>query len=327
MRITRSWVSEALANGALAIALCLALSAPVAAQQTVDKVVASVDGDPITEHDVEAFSTAMGHPVSGSDIADNEQAKLVLKELIAAKLFQEEAEKYSDKIDDAQVDQYIDQIRRDKHMTPDQFKEAIAQSGMTSEQFRDHARQELEKAMMIQQQVRDRVDISEGDIQSYYNQHKDDFRVTEERYRLSQILIGVPKNATPKQVAELHAKAETIRNRAIAGVDFGELAHHYSDDVSKNNAGELGWFQPQDILDQILAAIKPLKPGQVSQIVRTSHGFHILKVEAHEVPGVRPLSEVKDEIREKLVDEKAQSETQEWVETELVKQHDVETFY
>jgi len=311
---------------AIALALCCA-AAPAAAQQSVDRVVASVDGDPITAHDVEAFSVAMGHPVQTDDIAENPDAKLMLKELIAAKLFQNEAQKYSSKIDDSQVDHYIDQLRHDRHMTPEQFKAAIAQSGLSTQDFRKHAREELEKAMMIQQQVRDRVDISGSDIQAYYDQHKDDYTVAKERYRLAQILIGVPGNATPQQVAQLKTKAEQIRNEAAKGADFGDLARRYSDDASKNSAGELGWFEPQDIMDPILIAVKPVKPGDVSQVVRTSHGFHILKVEAHEVPGVRPLTDVKDDIREKLIDEKAKSETQDWVETELVKKHDVETLY
>lgn len=320
-------VTRAAALGA-ALALCLCcVAAPAAAQQSVDRVVASVDGDPITAHDVQAFSVAMGHPVTTDNIAENPDAKLMLKELIAAKLFQNEAQKYSDKIDDSQVDRYIDQLRADRHMTLDQFKDAVAQSGMSMHDFRKHAREELEKAMMIQQQVRDRVDISDADIQTYYDQHQGDYTVTKERYRLSQILIGIPANATPQQVAQLKTKAEQLRSEAAKGADFGVLAQKYSDDVSKNNAGELGWFEPQDIMDQILAAVKNVKPGDISQVVQTSHGFHILKVDAHEVPGVRPLSDVKDEIREKMVDEKAKAETQQWVETELVKQHDVETLY
>ena len=313
-------------SAAIATLLWCAAS-PAGAQQSVDRVVASVDGDPITAHDVEAFSLAMGHPVKADNIAENPDAKLVLKELIAAKLFQSEAHQYASKIDDAQVDHYIDQIRHDRHMTPDEFKAAIAQSGMSMQDFRKHAREELEKAMMIQQQVRDRVDISNSEIQTYYDQHRAAFTVDKERYRLAQILIGVPANATPQQVAQLKARAEQIRNEAAKGVDFGNLARKYSDDASKNNAGELGWFAPQDIMDQILAAIKNVKPGDVSQIVRTSHGFHILKVEAHETPGVRPLADVKDSIRERLIDQRAKSETEEWVETELVKKHDVETLY
>ncbi|HVA79917.1 MAG TPA: peptidylprolyl isomerase [Candidatus Binataceae bacterium] len=328
MRISLSAI--VMRAGALAAAAVIAVCATpmrVAAQPPVDRVVASVDGDPITAHDVQAFSVAVGNPVSTDDIANNANAKLMLKELIAAKLFQSEAQKYSAKINDVQVDHYIEQIRHDRHMTPDQFKAAIRQSGLSMQDFRKHARQELEKAMMIQQEVRDRVDISDADIRAYYGQHQADYTVAKERYRLAQILIGVPSGASPQQIEQLRRKADQIRTEAANGADFGALAHKYSDDVSKNDAGELGWFAPMEINDQILGGIKPVEPGNVSQVIRTNHGFHILKVEAHETPGVRPLADVKDDIRERLVDAKAKSETQQWVETELVKKHDVETLY
>lgn len=317
-------------TGVAVAALAIALWCPVEnafAQQTVDRVVASVDGDPITARDVAQFSSANGHPVTGNDISDSPAAKQALKELIVQMLLRNESQKYSSKIDSAQIDHYIDQIRQDQHLSPDQFKAAIAQSGMSDQEFREKARQQLEAAMMMQQQVRDRVEIPDAEIQSYYDAHKADYTVTKERYRLSQILIGVPANATPQQVAMLHAKAEKIRVEAVKGADFTDLARKYSDDVSRNNGGELGWFAPADIMDQILTAVRLVKVGGVTSVVRSSHGFHILKVEAHEIPGLRPLSEVRDSIRERLIDLKAKSETQEWVETDLAKHHDVETLY
>jgi len=294
---------------------------------TVAHIVASVDGEPITNRDVEQFSAAVGRPVSTKDIADNEDAKAALKALISQKLLQKEIQQYSSKVDEGQIDNYIDAVRREKHLTPEQFKAALAQSGLSMDDFRKHAREELEKEVMIREQVRQRVNVSNADIQEYYNQHKADFTITTEKLKLAQILIGVPQNATPQQVAALQAKAERIRKEAAAGVDFGDLARKYSDDVSRNSGGELGWFTPQDIMDQVYAAVKNLKPGDVSQVIRTSHGFHILKLEEHQVPGVRPLDEVKGEIRNQLVNERANAQLQSWIETDLVKQHDVETFY
>ena len=295
--------------------------------QTVAHLVASVDGEPITAHDVEQFSAAVGRPVNADNIANNEDAKAALKALISQKLLEKEIQQYSSKIDEEQVDNYMDVVRRDKHMSPEQFKAALAQSGMSMDDFRKHAREELEKEVMLRQQVRERVDIPEADIKAYYDAHKADFTATTEKMRIAQILIGVPQNATPQQIALLQAKADKIRKEAAAGADFGDLARKYSDDVSKNNGGELGWFGPNDIMDAVYNAVKNLKPGDVSQVVRTSHGFHILKLEDHQVPGVKPLDEVKGDIRNELVNERANAQLQNWIETDLVKQHDVETFY
>ena len=118
-----------------------------------------------------------------------------------------------------------------------------------------------------------------------------------------------------------------LRARALKGDDFGDLARLYSDDESKSSGGELGWFAPGDVNDAILAAVKSLKPGEISAPVRTSHGIHILKLEDHQVPGLVPLSDVKEQIRQELVDEQSAAALKKWVESDLVKQHYVETMY
>ncbi len=248
------------------------------AQEVGDKVVASVDGKPITTHDIETFSAAVGRPVKADDLANNTAAKAVLKALVSQKLMESELEKYAEKVDDAQVDRYIQQIQKDKHMTDDQFRAALMQQGVSYPEFRKQARKQLEQAMMIEQQVREKITVTSADIQTYYDAHKSDYTITQERLKLAQILIAVPTNATAQQVAAAQAKAESIRKQAAAGTDFGVLARKYSDDSSKDAGGELGWFEPSDILDQILAAVRPLKPGQISSVIRTSHGFHILKL-------------------------------------------------
>src|SRR5262249_30232822 len=147
------------------------------------------------------------------------------------------------------------------------------------------------------------------------------------RSRIANILVRVPDTATPQQVSGAQAKAEKIRKAAVTGIDFGDLAGKYSDDDSKKASGELGWFEPGDIQDQIVAALRKIKPGDISETVRSSHGFHNLKLEAHETPGTRPIEEVKTQIREKILDQKFKEHIQSWIETDLVKQHDVQMLY
>jgi parvulin-like peptidyl-prolyl isomerase len=198
---------------------------------------------------------------------------------------------------------------------------------MSYDELRKRARLDLEKAMMIEQEVRAKINVPDADIQAFYVAHKEDFTITKERLRLSQILIALPPNPTPAQVSAAQKKAAMVRARALKGDDFGDLARVYSDDDSKSNGGELGWFAPGDINDSILAAVKTLKPGEISQPVRTSHGIHIVKLEDHEVPGLVPLNEVKAQIRAQLVDQQTSVQLEKWVESDLVKQHYVETMY
>jgi parvulin-like peptidyl-prolyl isomerase len=292
----------------------------------VDRVVASVDGDPITMREVKDFAAQHGQPIDTDDFATSDAAKTAVKALIGEKLLEQEVKKYDDKVDDAQVDKYIENLRADKHMSDAEFRAQLQASGITYDDLRKRARLDLEKAMMIEQEVREKIEIPDADIKAYYDTHQEDFRITKERLKLAQVLIALPPNPTPAQVSAAQKKAEMIRTRA-ARDDFGDLARVYSDDDSKSNGGELGWFAPGDVNDAILAGVKPLKPGEVSAPVRTSHGIHIVKLEEHQVPGVVPLSEVKAPIRAELIDQKSSTQLQKWVESDLVKQHYVETMY
>jgi peptidyl-prolyl cis-trans isomerase SurA len=290
----------------------------------VGKVVASVDGEPITMHEVEQFAAQAGSPIPPGEYATSPVAKKILKAIIDQRLIDQEVKKYDDKVDEGQVDKYIAELRQDKHMSEADFRAQVQASGMTYQEVRKQARVNLEKAMMIQQQVREKIEIPNSAIQAFYDSHKSDFTVEKERLKLAQILITIPPNATPAQIAAAQKKADQVRARALKGDDFNDLAHVYSDDDSKTNGGELGWFEPSDVMDEVLVGVKGLKPGQISPVIRTKHGFHIVKLEEHEMPGLVPLAEVKDRIRSKLLDDQFQSRLETWVESDLAKQHYIE---
>jgi peptidyl-prolyl cis-trans isomerase SurA len=321
-----SWLDWAVIAAAAAALPAFIQLAPARAQ-TSNEVVASVDGEPITERDVEQFAASHGSPISTDDFADSPEARAALKALIDDQLLQQERKRYEDKIDESQVDKYIEQIRTEQHLTDAQFRAALQSQGVSYEDFRKKARDQLINTQMVQSEVLEKIEISDADIKAFYDAHKDDLTIKQERLRLAQILIAVPQNATPQQVAAAQQKAEGIRIQAVKGIDFNSLAEKYSDDDSKSRGGELGWFEPNDINDQILAGVRNLKPGDISPVIRTKYGFHIVKLEDHDVPGPRPLADVKEQIRHELQDERANEQIKKWAETELIKKHYVETLY
>ena len=110
-------------------------------------------------------------------ISPSDTAKTAVKALIGQKLLEQEVKKYDDKVDEAQVDKYIEQLRMDKHMSDAQFRAQLQASGMSYDDLRKHARLELEKAMMIEQEVRDKINVPDAEIQAYYDAHKADFTI------------------------------------------------------------------------------------------------------------------------------------------------------
>ena len=310
-------------------AIAVALSAvSLLAQQVVDRVIASVDGEPITMHDVKAFSASAGTPIPDeSDPRAPDLIRKALKTVIENKLLESETKNFASQVEESQVDKFIERMREQNNLTEQQFKEELLREGTTWEQFRRRARLEVEKMVMLDRDVRSKVTVSDPEVRTYYNSHLAEFTNQSERYRLAQILIAVSPNAPPADLAAAKAKADKVRKRAAGGEDFGTLAGQFSDDDSKSKGGELGYFAPDEIIDQIKTAVSGLKPAEISKVVRTSHGFHILKVEEHDAAGPKPFAEVQEEIRDKLIDAKAKEHFQQFIDEDLVKNHHIESFY
>ena len=126
--------------------------------------------------------------------------------------------------------------------------------------------------------------ISGADVQQYYNDHHQQFQVPEE-VRVRHILIKVPTNANAQTVAAAKAKAEDILKQLKAGGNFADLAKKYSDDPgSKTQGGELGFIQHGATVPAFDQAAFSLQPGQLSSVIRTQFGFHILQVEEKQPP-------------------------------------------
>lgn len=157
--------------------------------------------------------------------------------------------------------------------------------------------------------------VSDQDLQSYYDQHRDEFRVPEQ-VKVSHILIKTPLPAPgqkedEKGVAEARAKAEDVLKQVKAGGDFAKLAEKYSDDPgSAKSGGELGWIGRGRTVPEFEKAAFSLGKGQTSDLVKSSYGFHIIRVEDKQEAHLKTLAEVKGEIEEKVKQQKAAQATE-----------------
>jgi peptidyl-prolyl cis-trans isomerase SurA len=294
--------------------------------EVIDGVVASVDGNPITSHDVKVYNASNSASANPAAPAPSPQdPDEVLKQLIQDQMLKEEAHNYADRVTDDEIDRYIQNLEQTNHITDEQLHAQLKADGVSEAEFRNRMREQVEAMTMIDKEVRQKVVVPESEIEHYYKDNPEEFTITDEKYQLAQILIAVPRNASPQQVMALRDKAEAVRKQAAKGADFGTLALHYSDDDSKTKGGELGEFSPSNLNDQVLAGIKNVKVGDVSNIIRTKYGFHIIKVEAHQTPGLLPLSQVRGQIRDKIQSAQSREEFEKWVDTDLAKQHYVET--
>ncbi|MGA7136737.1 MAG: peptidyl-prolyl cis-trans isomerase [Terriglobales bacterium] len=157
--------------------------------------------------------------------------------------------------------------------------------------------------------------VTDQDLQAYYDQHRDEYRVPEQ-VKVSHILIKTPLPASgakedEKAVADARAKAEDVLKQVKAGGDFAKLAEKYSDDPgSAKSGGELGWIGRGRTVPEFEKAAFSLGKGQTSDLVKSSYGFHIIRVEDKQDAHLKTLAEVKGEIAEKVKQQKTAHATE-----------------
>lgn len=156
--------------------------------------------------------------------------------------------------------------------------------------------------------------VTDQDLQAYYDQHREEYRVPEQ-VKVSHILIKTPLPAAgakedEKAVADARAKAEGVLKEVKAGGDFAKLAEKYSDDTTAKSGGELGWIGRGRTVPEFEKAAYSLGKGQTSDVVKSSYGFHIIRVEDKQEAHLKLLAEVKSEIEEKVKQQKTAHATE-----------------
>ncbi len=147
--------------------------------------------------------------------------------------------------------------------------------------------------------------VSDEDIQTFYDVNAERYFTQEEQVKARHILIKVPEDATEEDIAEAEERIAAIRARIEAGEDFAEVAAEISEGPTNVKGGDLGWFTRGQMVEPFEKAAFSLRPGELSEPVRTVFGLHLIKVEDYEDTHLKPLGEVKDTIRSMLAEEKA----------------------
>jgi len=172
------------------------------------------------------------------------------------------------------------------------------------EDFRIPEKVNLQYVVFGSKDYRDKVDISQEKIKAYYEVNIDDF-VIQQQVKARHILIKVPPDADDKKVEEIRKRAEEIQARAKKGEDFASLAEKHSEGPTAKKGGDLGYFPRGRMVKEFEDAAFSLKPGELSTVVRTQFGFHIIKVEDIRQERTQSLDEVRKSIESTLRDQES----------------------
>ncbi|MFQ5450006.1 MAG: peptidylprolyl isomerase [Nitrospinaceae bacterium] len=205
------------------------------------------------------------------------------------------------------------------------FEHKLKDSGMTLDEYREELRVDLIMDRVIKKEVEPQIKIDEKDLKAYYDKNIGRFR-TGDKVRASVILIKIPKTPGAEGENMAREKIESILKRVREGTDFADLAQRFSQDSIASRGGDLGFFSKNQMLKAFSNRAFNMKVGEVSDIFRTNHGFHILKV-TDKKPGLtRTFESEKENIRKILKEKKLAQATRAYVQA-LKKKADLKTYF
>lgn len=251
--------------------------------RAADFIVAVVNSEPITNNEVRSRMVRFEQQLAqqGSPLPPRaELARQVLERLISEKAQIQLARENGIKADDAMVDTAEQNVARQNQMTVDELRRRLRESGIDVNLFREDLRNQILVSRLRDRELESRVRVSELDIDQFLRDqqgHTNDLATLE--LNLAHILVAVPENATDAQVAPLAQKAQQLLARARAGEDFVKLARENSDAPGAATTGGVIGVRTADRYPPLFVeATRDLRPGGVSDVVRSAAGFHIIKV-------------------------------------------------
>jgi peptidyl-prolyl cis-trans isomerase SurA len=295
---------------ALALAsLCCAARAEVA-----NRIVATIDGEPITAYELREWTKQRDEAMPEDD---------ALQSLITEKLLEKEIQAQGIGARDEDVDRYVKEVQARSGLDDPGFARALAERGMDQASYRKKVKGEIERAQLVNKEIRQRVNVSPAEIRRYYEANRARF-ATSERVTVRALFVRVDDPNDPDAVARARARAEELRDVARDGRSFADLAREHSEGPGADRGGELGTFARGEMQSRLEEVAFALDEEEVSDPVASDMGFALLYVEKREAGGHRPLEEVSDEIREALYGEALNQRFQDWLSRDLRERHHVE---
>lgn len=288
-------------------------------EAVVDRVVAVVNQEMITLSEVEKLVNPFQEQIVAEDRLEKREriqvlCRQVLEKLIEEKLIDQEVKKTGIKIPSKEIEATLEEVKRRNAATQEELEKALAADGLTLETYRKQIEKILQRKKLINWSVKVETKVGEKELRDFYQKNLNRYRPNES-YRPSHILFVVPKGATPEEVREIRKKCQAILEKIIGGGDFGEMALLYSEDASNKNRGDLGYFKRGELVPAFEREALRLKVGEVSGIVRTDFGFHIIKLLDRKGVEPLPFEEVKEKIQADYYDSEMEKAFRQYLST------------
>jgi peptidyl-prolyl cis-trans isomerase SurA len=246
----------------------------------VDRIVAVVNKEVVTQFEFQERVDRIMKQLQqrGTALpARDEIERQILERIIMEKVQLQFAKETGLRVDDLELDRTISRVADGNKLSLTEFRRTLERDGIPFDKFREEVRNEILVNRLREREVTSKLSVSEGEIDNFLLDQGARKDATME-YNLAHILVRVPEQASPEQLAARRARAEEAIKRLGENADFAQLAASYSDAPDALQGGAIGWRSQERLPELFVEALAKLKPGEVSGVLRSPAGFHVLKL-------------------------------------------------
>jgi len=292
---------------------------PLFAAEVCNRVVAVVNSDVITLYELnnrikEMTGSAPEELMQKNEAMFRDAQRKILELLIDEKIAQAKIKELGIQVADRQVDNFLEKVKRDNQWTQEDLVAGLEKEGLPYEKYRERVRRDIERAQLIEYEVRSKIIIREEAIQKYYEDHRETFGVAE-KVQLAGIFLMRKNMKSDEEMRELYKRAQDISAQLKAGADFSQMAANYSEGPGANQGGDLGQFTVDHLEAGLKSVVEALPEGGISDPVVRPNGIQIIKVVKKQTGKIRSLEEMKEAIYGILYQEEVNRRYQTWITT------------
>jgi len=286
-------------------------------KQSLEKNAALVNGVAIS---MEQYTKELNIQIDrvsrqGSQVTDDQLAALkndILDSLIEREVLYQQSQKDGIQITDQTIDDQLAAIKK-RFPNETEYKNALSKMNLSEDEVKAQIKRGLSIKELIDQQITSKVVITDEESKAYYDKNPQMFKQPEQ-IKASHILIKVDAKADEAKKAEARQKIEEVQQKLKDGGDFAALAKEYSEGPSSAKGGDLGYFRRGQMVKPFEEAALALKPNEVSDVVETRFGYHLIKVYDNKPEQTLTYADVKDKIIQRLKQEKIEKEAVQYVD-------------
>lgn len=246
----------------------------------LDRIVAIVNSEVITLNELnDRFNTVVRQlQKQGTKLPpQDEMRKQLLERMINDQVQLQEAKDTGIRVDDATLDKTLQRIADENSLSMTEFRRLLEQDGVRWQKFREEIRGEVTMQRLREREVEGNVNVTEAEVDTQIALEARE-ATTDQEFRLAHILVLVPEQATSAQIEARRKRAAQALSELRKGAEFAQISAQFSDAPDALQGGNLGWRPSGRLPALFLEALSPLKPGEVTDILRSANGFHIVKM-------------------------------------------------